>query len=196
MSLQLNPASPASPALPFIRSAVVRRSLAIVLGSLFVAVCAHVSVPLWFTPVPLTLQTFAVLLLGLLLSPSASAAALILYLAEGAAGLPVFSPSGPAGFLHIFGPTGGYLLSYPFAAALTGLLRRRIAGGGFVPSVFAAAAASVLILLCGAVWFAIIAHQSAATVLTLTVLPFLPGDTLKVIAAAAAASGLRRFRRA
>ncbi len=196
MSLQLNPASAASPALPFTRSALVRRSLAIVLGSLFVAVCAHVSVPLWFTPVPLTLQTFAVLLLGLLLSPSVSAAALVVYLAEGAAGLPVFSPAGPAGFLHIFGPTGGYLLSYPFAAALTGLLRRHVAGGGFASSVLAAATASVLILLCGAAWFAVIAHQSAAAVLTLTVLPFLPGDTLKVIAAAAAASGLRRFRRA
>ena len=73
----------------------LRRPLAIVLGSLLVAVCAHVSIPLWFTPVPVTLQTFAVLLLGLLLSPAVSAAALVLYLAEGAVGLPVFSPWAP-----------------------------------------------------------------------------------------------------
>ena len=121
----MNPASAASPALPLAQPALIRRPLAIVLGSLLVAVCAHISIPLWFTPVPVTLQTFAVLLLGLLLSPSLSAAALLLYLIEGAIGLPVFSPYAPPGFLHLLGPTGGYLLSYPFAAALTGLLRRR-----------------------------------------------------------------------
>jgi biotin transport system substrate-specific component len=195
----MNHASAASPALPRTRPALLRRpiarALAVVLGSLLVAVCAHVSIPLWFTPVPLTLQTFAVLLLGLLLSPPAAAAALLLYLAEGAVGLPVFSPHGPAGFLHLIGPTGGYLLSYPLAATLTASLRRRVASGGFASALLAATTGSLVILLCGAAWFAIIAHQSPVTVLTLAVLPFIPGDILKVVAAAGAASGLRRFRR-
>jgi biotin transport system substrate-specific component len=191
----MNPASAASPALPLALPALIRRPLAIVLGSLLVAVCAHISIPLWFTPVPVTLQTFAVLLLGLFLSPSLSAAALLLYLIEGAIGLPVFSPYAPAGFLHLLGPTGGYLLSWPFAAALTGLLRSRFSSRGFAPSLLAAATGSLFILLCGAAWFGILTHQSAGAVLVLAVLPFLPGDILKVVAAAGAASGLSRFRR-
>jgi len=190
----MNSASAASPALSLVQPALIRRPLAIVLGSLLVAVCAHVSIPLWFTLVPVTLQTFAVLLLGLLLSPSLSAAALALYLVEGAIGLPVFSPHAPGGFAHLLGPTGGYLLSYPFAAALTGFLRRRFSSG-FAPSLFAAATGSLLILLSGALWFGIVTHQSVAAVFALAVLPFLPGDILKIVAAAGAASGLRRFRR-
>jgi biotin transport system substrate-specific component len=162
----------------------LRRPLAIVLGSLLVAVCA-----------PVTLQTFAVLLLGLLLSPAVSAAALVLYLLEGAIGLPVFSPYAPPGFLHLLGPTGGYLLSYPFAAALTGLLRSRFASRGFAPSLLAAATGSLFILLCGAAWFGILTHQSAGAVLTLAILPFVAGDVLKVVAAAGVVSGIGRFRR-
>jgi len=190
----MNPVSAASPALPRTQSALLRWPLAVVLGSFFVAVCAHVSIPLWFTPVPITLQPFAVLLLGLLLSPSAAAAALVLYLAEGAVGLPVFTP-GSLGLLHLFGLTGGYLLSYPFAAALTAWLRRRFANRGFTASLVATATGSLVILLCGAAWFSIVTHQHPGTVLTLAILPFLPGDIIKVIAAAGIANGIRRFRR-
>lgn len=177
-------------------STLARAGAEVVLGSLLVAICAHVAVPLWFTPVPVTLQTFAVLFLGLFLSPRIAASAMVLYLIEGAAGLPVLSPVGPAGFLHLFGPTGGYLLSYPAAAALAGTLRRRLGHGGFTPALFPAATASVLILLAGAAWFSILTHQSAGAVFTLAVAPFLAGDILKVVAAAGAATGLRRFRRA
>ena len=197
----MNPASSVSSpqqavALPQSRTSVaVRRGTVVVLGSLLVAICAHVSIPLWFTPVPLTLQTFAVLFLGLVLSPGLAASALVLYLVEGMAGLPVFSPVGTGGFLHLFGPTGGYLLSYPLAAALAGILRRRIGKGGFGPSLAAAAIASLLILLAGAAWLGIVTHQSAGTVFVLAVAPFLPGDILKLTAAAAAATGVRRFRR-
>lgn len=188
--------SASSVALPQPRARLlVRRGAIVVLGSLLVAICAHVSIPLWFTPVPLTLQTFAVLFLGLVLSPGMAASALVLYLIEGMAGLPVFSPVGAGGFLHLFGPTGGYLLSYPAAAALAGILRRRIGNGGFAPSLAAATIASVLILLAGAAWLSIVTHQSAGTVFVLAVAPFLPGDILKLTAAAAAATGLRRFRR-
>jgi biotin transport system substrate-specific component len=165
------------------------------LGSLFIAICAHITVPLWFTPVPITLQPFAVILLGLLLSPGLAAVTMVLYLAEGMCGLPVFAPVGAATLLHLFGPTGGYLLSYPAAAALTSLLRRRLSSG-FTASLLAAATGNVLILLSGAAWLAVLTHQSTAAIFTLAVLPFLPGDTLKVIAAAGIASGWRRFRRA
>jgi biotin transport system substrate-specific component len=191
----MNPISAVSPALPRTHSTAVRNAASIVIGSLLIAVCAHVSIPLWFTPVPLTLQTFAVLLLGLLLSPGAAAASLLLYLAEGAAGLPAFSPHSPGGMLHLLGPTGGYLLSYPVAAALTALLRRRFSRAAFPASLLAASAGSLVILVCGAAWFGILTHQSPATVLALAVLPFLPGDILKIVAAAGAAAGLRRFRR-
>ncbi len=195
----MNPVSAASPvhspALAPARTAV-RNAAIVVLGSLFVAICAQVSIPLWFTPVPITLQPFAVLLLGLLLSPGVAAATLVLYLAEGASGLPVFTPNSPIGLLHLFGPTGGYLLSYPFVAALTAFLRRRFAKPGFTAALTAAAAGSLVILLCGASWFAILTHQPPSAVLTLSVLPFLPGDILKVLAAAGAATGLRSFRRA
>jgi biotin transport system substrate-specific component len=194
----MNPASTAPQSLPAARpaiSAFTRRAAAVVFGSLLVAICAHVAVPLWFTPVPITLQTFAVLLLGLVLSPGLAASALVLYLLEGMAGLPVLSPVGPTGFLHILGPTGGYLLSYPAAAAFTGWLRRRIGIGGFSACALAAAAGSVVILLAGAAWFAIISHQSAGAVFALSVTPFLPGDILKIAAAAGVAAGLRRFRR-
>src|SRR5215469_12199938 len=91
-------------------NAATRWILSVVAGSALVAICAHVSVPLFFTPVPMTLQPFAVLLLGLLLEPTAAFAALVLYLVEGAAGLPVFTPQGPGGILQLIGPTGGYLM--------------------------------------------------------------------------------------
>ncbi len=174
-------------------SPVLLQLMLAVLASVLVAVCAHVSIPLLFTPVPLTLQTFAVLLLGLTLSPVTAFGALALYLAEGAAGLPVFSPHGPGGLLQIMGPTGGYLLSYPFAAALTGFVARRFRAT-FAAYAVSAALGSVVILALGASWLAMAAHQTAATTLTLAVWPFLPGDALKVCAAAGVALGCRWAR--
>src|SRR6202789_3468836 len=94
-------------------------------GSALVAICAHLAVPLWFTPVPVTLQPFAVLLLGLLLGPRTAFAATVAYLAEGAAGLPVFTPHGLGGIAQLLGPTGGYLLSYPLVAPMVSWLWRR-----------------------------------------------------------------------
>ncbi|HZD50756.1 MAG TPA: biotin transporter BioY [Silvibacterium sp.] len=178
-------------------SPLLFQAMVAVAGSMLVAVCAHVSVPLLFTPVPLTLQTFAVLLLGLTLNPATAFAALTLYLAEGAAGLAVFSPHGPGGILQLMGPTGGYLLSYPLAAAMTGLIARR-SRMSFGRCALSAAAGSLVILALGAGWFGVLAHQSLATILKLTVWPFLPGDALKVCAAAGIAAGLswarNRFR--
>src|SRR5579871_1805894 len=157
----------------------------VVCASAFVAVCAHIAFPLYFTPVPLTLQPFAVLVLGLFLSPELAAASLVAYLGEGAMGLPVFAP-GPAsapGLAHLFGPTAGYLLSYPFAAMLISFLYRR-SGRGFVPALLSAAAGNVVILAVGALWLGIFSHAPIASVLGQSVVPFLPGDALKVIGAA------------
>src|ERR1700726_4572539 len=94
------------------------KQAAIVVGaSLFVAVCARVTVPLPFTPVPLTLQNCGVLLVGLTLGSRRGFAALLLYLIEGMAGMPVFNPAaGPGGIAQLAGPTAGYLLAYPFVA--------------------------------------------------------------------------------
>lgn len=192
----------ASTALPrsFALPALARRAVTLVLGSLLIAVCAHISFPLWFTPVPVTLQTFAVLLLALVLTPGMAASVMVLYLIEGMSGLPVLAPTGTVSLLHIFGPTGGYLLAYPFAAALTSFLCRRFrrassARAAFATSAAAAAIGSLVILLSGALWFGILTRQPAMTVLAMTVAPFLAGDILKIVAAAGTATGLRRFRR-
>lgn len=168
---------------------------AIVAGSALVAVCAHISVPLIFTPVPITMQPFAVLLLGLLLEPTAAFAALALYLLEGAAGIPVFTPQGPGGILQLIGPTGGYLMSYPFVAALVSVVYRRLGVMNFGTAMLAAAAGNVLILACGAAWLATVTHQQLVHVLSISVVPFLPGDALKICAAAAITSGWLRLRR-
>src|SRR5438445_2323416 len=100
--------------------------VALVVGaSLFVALCARVTLPLPFTPVPLTLQNFGVLLIGLTLGSRRGFAALVLYLVEGALGMPVFNPAGHGGVAQLFGLTGGYLLAYPFVAALAGWIMER-----------------------------------------------------------------------
>ena len=190
----MNSASVQTRTLAAVQSRLGRRAVQVVLGSLLVAICAQVTIPLWFTPVPVTLQTFAVVLLGLLLEPGVAASAMALYLIEGMAGLPVLSPIGPVGFLHIFGPTGGYLLAYPAAVSIIGSLRQRL-GRGFAASAVAAGSGALLILLSGAAWFEILTGQPLGAVLMLTVTPFLAGETLKVAAAAGIASGMRRFRR-
>ncbi|MCH7490310.1 MAG: biotin transporter BioY [Gemmatimonadetes bacterium] len=106
-------------------SLTLRRVVAVVVGALLVAVAAQVAVPLPGTPVPITFQVPAVLLVGGLLGPRLGAASLVLYLAMGVGGLPVFAPAGPPGFARLLGPTGGYLLAMPLAAGLTGLLAAR-----------------------------------------------------------------------
>lgn len=171
------------------------RSGGIVLaGSALVAVCAHVSIPLWFTPVPVTLQPFAVLVLGLLLGPQLAFATMVAYLAEGAAGLPVFTPHGLGGVLQLFGPTGGYLLSYPVVAPLVSVVWRRGARS-FSRGLVVAGAGSLVTLAMGAIWLAVLTHAAALAVLNHAVLPFLPGDVLKVAVAAGIAAGAARWRR-
>ena len=182
----------------------LRTAGVIAAGSALVAVCSHIALPLGFTPVPLTLQPFAVLLLGLLLAPRLAAATLGAYLLEGAAGLPVFAPGlvFGAGIAHLLGPTGGYLMAYPPAAALIAYLWRR-SGRGFSVALLSAAAGNAVILLGGFAWLVVWTHTIGSsgwngtmkTGFVMAVLPFLPGDALKVVAAAAIAKGIERVRR-
>ena len=176
-------------------TAWLRASGIVLAGSALAAVCAHVSIPLYFTPVPLSLAPFAVLLLGLFLSPRLAAATLGAYLVEGAIGLPVFAPTPipVGGVAHLFGPTGGYLLCYPFAAALISFLWRRTRRG-FTAALLSAAAGDLAILLSGALWLTVFTHAAVQTTFALAVLPFLPGDALKIAAAAALAAGYHRLR--
>lgn len=156
----------------------------IVSCSILMGLLARVAIPLPFTSVPVTGQTLGVLLAGLLLGPGAAAAAMILYLAQGAAGLPVFAPTGPAGIAHFFGPTAGFLLSYPLAAFATGYLARRRAWLGIL-------AGEAVIFTIGAGWLAAITRQPASAILAAAVLPFIPGEVLKI----GAALGVARFLR-
>ena len=166
--------------------------IAAVMATALVAICAHIAVPLGFTPIPVTMQTFAVLLIGLLFSPGAAFACLALYLVEGALGLPVFSPHGPGGIAQLLGPSGGYLLSYPLAAGLASLIYRR-GQRRFVAALAAAGLASILILAAGATWLGLLGHMRFSVVFAQSIAPFLPGDAVKVLAATACVGILGSF---
>ncbi|HET8638275.1 MAG TPA: biotin transporter BioY [Acidobacteriaceae bacterium] len=175
------------------KSRATRAVLAVLAGSALLAASAHVSIPFFFTPVPFTLQPFAVLLLGLMLEPSLAFATLAAYLLEGAAGLPVFTPQGPLGILHLMGPDGGFLLAYPFAAFLVSKLRRTLPRT-FTFAAVSAAAGAVAYFLGGASWIAVALHQPVSVAFDLAVWPFVAGDALKVVLAAAIVAGYARFR--
>jgi biotin transport system substrate-specific component len=164
----------------------------VIASTALVALCAHISIPLGFTPVPITLQPFAVLLLGLLLAPQLSFAALSLYLLEGAAGLPVFSPHGLGGIAQLFGPTGGYLLAAPFAAAVAGLIYRD-GKRKFLFALAGAALGDVILLAIGTLWLGVLAHTGITTLLSESIVPFLASDAAKVVAAAACAQIFASF---
>jgi biotin transport system substrate-specific component len=160
------------------------RSALLVLGfSLLTALAAQLVVPLPFTPVPLTGQTFAVLLTGALLGPRLGALAMLAYLAEGAAGLPFFR-GGAGGVGHFAGATAGYLLAFPAAAYVTGYLAERGWDRRFLTAAAAMALGSFVILACGWAWLALM-FKGGAEAFRLGVAPFLPGDVVKIALAAA-----------
>jgi len=173
------------------RTLEAARQVAIVVGaSLFVALCAHITIPLPFTPVPLTVQNFGVLLVGLLLGSRRGFAALALYLAEGAAGMPVFSPVGPGGIAHLLGPTGGFLLAYPLVAWLAGYVMEhgrksfaRAAAGGLL--------GEVVLFTGGLTWLAVLTH-SAAQAFRWGLYWFLFAEVIKVMMAAGIAARWHR----
>ncbi len=167
--------------------------LAVAAGTL-VALCAHASVRLPFTPVPFTLSDFAVVLVGLTLAPATAFTAMVLYLLEGALGLPVFNPGGLGGVAQLLGPTGGFLFAYPLAAATAGWMRRKFAAG-FGTNLLAALSGSALLMIVGVLWLGSLLHLAPGVTLRLGLLPFLPGQAVKVFAAAGIFTSLRRWRR-
>jgi biotin transport system substrate-specific component len=179
-------------------SAAIRAGWVLFLAAL-TAAAAQISVPLPFTPVPFTFQPMIVLLAGLAVGPRLAAASQVLYLAIGAAGLPVFaaSPLLPPGALRLLGPTGGYLLAYPLAAWVTGYLAQRGFDRRYVTSVLAMAAGLTIVYACGATWLAFLARLDAASaaigfraaVMT-SVVPFIAADIVKLLLAAGIVPGL------
>ncbi len=161
-------------------------------GTLFLAVCSHISLPMPWTVVPLNVQPFGVLLLALLFGPTMGAVTAALYLLEGAAGLPVFSPHGLGGVAQLLGPTGGYLMSYPVAAWVAGKLMSR---RSFFASLGAAIAGDAIVLISGSAWLGVLLHLSLRTAFFGGALPFLPGDFLKCAAAAGVALAWFRWQR-
>src|SRR5918912_2181081 len=150
------------------------RSAALVVGfSLLTALAAQLAVPLPWTPVPITLQTFAVLLAGALLGSRLGPLAMIAYLIEGASGLPFFVAGGSGVGHLLFSPTSGYLLSYPAAAFVVGLLAERGWDRRFVTAAAAMCLGSAVILLGGWAWLA--RFMSPVAAWNLGVMPFLVG---------------------
>jgi len=172
----------------------VTRQIALVLGaSLFVASCARITLPLPLTPVPLTLQNFGVLLVGLMLGSRRGFAALALYLAEGMMGFPVFSPTGPGGLAQLIGPTGGFLLAYPFVAGIAGLIMES-GKKSFARGLTAAVSAEVVLFAGGLCWLAILTHSLSQAV-RFGLYWFVFAEIIKIMSATGLASGWQRIRR-
>ncbi len=170
--------------------------VAIVIGaSLFVALCARITLPLPFTPVPLTLQNFGVLLVGLALGPRRAFAALVLYLAEGLIGMPVFNPMGPGGVAQLLGPTGGFLLAYPFVAGIAGwVFEAKNEEKSFVRAAIACVLAEIFLFVCGLSWLAVLTH-SIALAIRFGLYWFVFAEVIKIMSASALASGWQRFHK-
>jgi biotin transport system substrate-specific component len=109
-------------------------------------------------------------------------------------GMPVFNP-GPGGIVQLLGTTGGYLFAYPLAAAVTGMIGQRFRVR-FFPALLGAAVGSTVIMTCGVLWLTLYVHYSLASAFFLGAMPFLPGQVVKVLAAAGIVSPLNRLRRA
>lgn len=165
---------------PFSRVLTANRpvalSLAVLVFAVLTALGAHIAVPLGFTPVPMTLQTLFVLLAGLLLGPAAGAASQLIYLGLGVTGVPVFA-MGAAGLPWLFGPTGGYLMAFPAAAALVGWIAGR--DGHRIRTGAALVAATALIFTLGAGWLSVVTELGSREVFAAGVQPFLPGALIK-----------------
>jgi biotin transport system substrate-specific component len=150
-------------------------------ASMLIAVAAQIAIPLPFTPVPLTLQPLAVILVGVTLGASRGAAAAMLYLLEGMSGLPVFALGGSAASL--LGPSAGFLYSYPLAAAVAGFISERGWGNSMVRAISGMLLALGVIYLGGWSWFAMI--FDSRTAFAATVAPFVVADIVKVALGAA-----------
>ena len=165
----------------------------IVGASLFVALCARITLPLPFTPVPLTLQNFGVLVVGLLLGSRRGFAALALYLTAGLAGLPVFNPTGPGGLAQVLGPTGGYLMAYPFVAWVAGWIFEH-GRKSFARAITANFVAEAVLFAGGLSWLGILTHSLSRAFLY-GLYWFVFAEVIKIMVAGAIAAGWQRVHR-
>jgi biotin transport system substrate-specific component len=164
-----------------------KQTAIVIAASLFVALCARVTVPLPFTPVPLTLQNFGVLAVGLLLGSRRGFAALSLYLIEGAFGMPVFSPSIlGGGIAQILGPTGGFLMAYPLVAFVAGWIYEH-SSRHFTWAALSSVAAELVLFAGGLSWLAVLTH-SVSLALRYGLYWFFFAEVIKVLMAAAIAA--------
>jgi biotin transport system substrate-specific component len=161
---------------------IVRQAGLVIGFSLLTALSAQIVIPIG--PVPITGQTFVVLLCGALLGSRLGAMAMIAYLIEGASGLPFFA-GGMSGIPHLLGPTGGYLVAFPAAAFITGAFAEHGWDRKFVTAAAAMAVGSLVIMICGWLWFSYLTHTSPLVAFQLTLLKFIPGDIVKITLAAA-----------
>ena len=159
----------------------LRDLILIVSGSLLMALLAQVEIPLPFTPVPITGQTFGVLLLGALLGAKRGAVCLALYLVEGGLGLPFFA-GGASGFGILTGATAGYLAGFVMAAYVIGLLAERGLERSVRTSLLPFLVGTIIIYFCGVAWLSIVLGSLSKAVAA-GLLPFLIGDAVKLVAA-------------
>ena len=171
---------------------LVAQAALMVCASLFIAICARVSFPLPFTPVPLTMQNFGVLLVGLALGSRRGFLALALYLLEGAAGMPVFNPLGPGGMAQLIGPTGGFLMAYPFVAFLSGWIAER-GEASFLRDAFAGLAGELLLFAGGLSWLFVLTH-SVSQAIKYGLYWFVFAEVIKIMFAAAIGTRVRSLR--
>lgn len=168
---------------PAARQKALAYDISLILGgSLFVALCAKITIYLPFSPVPITGQTLAVLMVGALLGSRRGAACLLTYLAEGVAGLPIFAVGETSGLARLMGPTGGYLVGFVVAAYLTGLLAERGWDRRVGTTILAMLIGNSTLYVFGLRWLAVFVGIQRA--LPLGLYPFVPGDLLKLAIAA------------
>ena len=160
----------------------LRDLILMTLGTLFVAALAQVKIPLPFTPIPLTGQTFAVLLIGATLGSKRSLVSMLLYIALGAFGLPIFA-GGASGLAYLSGATLGYLVGFVLAAYVIGLLAERGLERSMRTSLIPFLIGTIIIYVCGVAWLSMLLGSFSKAVAA-GVLPFLIGDAIKLIAAA------------
>jgi biotin transport system substrate-specific component len=169
-----------------------RQTAIVIAASLFVALCARVTVPLPFTPVPLTLGNFAVLAVGLTLGARRGFAALVFYLAEGAMGLPVFTPSPlGGGIAQILGPTGGFLMAYPVVAFVAGWIYEK-SSRKFVWAAIGGALGEIVLFAGGLGWLFVLTHSVSQTV-KWGLYWFLFAEVIKILLAAGVAERGRKW---
>jgi len=154
----------------------------VIVFSALIALSAQIAIRLPFSPVPLTGQTLAVLLTGMLLGSKRGAATIFLYIAEGAAGLPVFA-SGAAGFAYLAGPTGGYIFGFVASAWLAGIFAEREWDRNYWLACIALLTSSLAIFFFGVLWLSM--FVGFTTALKVGFLPFIPGDIIKTAITAA-----------